>query len=133
YDLWLRYVAVSEEAKRDGYRRALTAIVVEGDSSTARVVRTELDRALPRLLGRDVPVASAGRPGGALVVGTPTSWRVVAGLGLAARLAALGREGYVIRSARIGGHAATVVASAGDAGTLYRPFHLPRLPHTRPP
>src|SRR5262249_50282942 len=89
YDLWLRYVPVFDGAKRDEYRRVLTAIVVEGQSPTANVVRTELTRALPRLLGRDVPVASAVRSAGALLVGTPSSSRLVAGLGLEDALSAL--------------------------------------------
>jgi alpha-glucuronidase len=130
YDLWLRYVEVSDRERRDEYRRALTSVVVDGESPTAKVVHTELTRALPRLLGRDVPVATAIRAPGALLVGTPSSSHLVAGLGLEDALAALGPQGYVIRSLRVGGHAATVVAAEGDAGTLYGVFHLLRLLQT---
>jgi alpha-glucuronidase len=104
YDLWLRYVPVADVTQRDDYRRAL-----------------------PRLLGRDVPIATAVRTDGTLVVGTPSSSRLVASLGLGERLAALGPEGYVVRSIRVGGHTATLVASPRDAGTLYGVFHLLRL------
>jgi alpha-glucuronidase len=130
YDLWLRYVEVPDRARRDEYRRALTGVVVDGESPTAKVVRTELTRALPRLLGRDVPVATAVRAPGALLVGTPSSSRLVGGLGLEGALAALGPQGYVIRSLRVGSHEATVVAAEGDAGTLYGVFHLLRLLQT---
>src|SRR5262245_59127847 len=39
YQLWLRYPPVADTAKRDEYRRAFAALVVEGRSSTSRVVR----------------------------------------------------------------------------------------------
>jgi alpha-glucuronidase len=57
----------------------------------------------------------------------------VAGLGWDQDLAALGDEGYVIRSARMGGHAVTVIASRGEVGPLYGVFHLLRLMQTEQP
>ena len=75
-------------------------------------------------------VAEAVAADGALVVGTPATSPLVAGLGWAKDLAPLGPEGYLIRSTRVGGHAATVIASSGEAGTLYGAFHLLRLMQT---
>jgi alpha-glucuronidase len=65
-----------------------------------------------------------------LVVGTPATSPLVAGLGWAKDLSPLGPEGYLIRSTRIGGHAVTVVASSEEAGALYGAFHLLRLMQT---
>ena len=45
----------------------------------------------------------------------------------------LGREGYLIRSVVIDGHAATVIAANGDIGVLYGAFHFLRLLQTRQP
>ena len=55
---------------------------------------------------------------------------MIAALGWTDRLTTLGDEGYLIRSTTIGGHAATVIASTGDAGALYGAFHFLRLIQT---
>ena len=70
---------------------------------------------------------------GALLVGTPASSPSIAGLGWQPRLKALGDEGYVIRSATVGGHRTIVIASQGEIGTLYGAFHFLRLIQTRQP
>jgi alpha-glucuronidase len=67
------------------------------------------------------------------VVGTPTSSPAIAALGWQQMLAALGTEGYLIRSTTIGGHPVTAIASAGEAGTLYGTFHFLRLIQTGRP
>jgi alpha-glucuronidase len=130
YDLWLRYPPVADAAKREDYRKRLAAIVVGGDSPTARVVRTELGRGLRGLLGVEPAAADGVRAEGTLLVGTPSSSALVAQLGLASELAPVGPEGYVIRSLRVGGHPATVIASLGETGTLYGTFYLLRLVQT---
>jgi alpha-glucuronidase len=131
YDLWLRYVRVENEAERSAYRKATSAIVVEGDSPTAVVIRDELRRGLSGLLGGETPVAAVVRADGAIVVGTPATSPLVAGLKWVEPLARVGPEGYLIRSTRIGGHSVTVIASEGAAGTLYGTFHFLRLMQTR--
>src|SRR5260221_14703639 len=73
YDLWLRYPRVESEAERGTYRKAASAIVVEGDSPTAVVIRDELRRGLSGLLGGETPVAAVVRADGAIVVGTPAT------------------------------------------------------------
>ena len=132
YDLWLRYAPVENGQQRARYRASLKSIVVQGDSRTAALIRAELERGLGRMLG--TPASPAARvQGGAIVVGTPSSSPLVAGLGWDKDLAALGDEGYVIRSTRIGAHAATVIASGGEIGALYGTFHLLRLLQTEQP
>jgi alpha-glucuronidase len=132
YELWLRYRPV-DDALQGAYRQAISAIVVQQPSTTGRVVRSELQRALKGLLGADVPAADSVRSPGALLVGTPASSPLVARLGWHGRLKALGDEGYVIRSTTVGGHQAIVIASQGEIGTLYGAFHLLRLIQTRQP
>ena len=132
YDLWLRYRAV-DETWRSAYRQALSAVVVQQSSPTGQAVLSELQRGLRGLLGADVPAAGSVQSAGALLVGTPASSPLIAGLGWQARLKALGDEGYVIRSATVGGHGAIVIASQGEIGTMYGAFHLLRLIQTRQP
>lgn len=131
YDLWLRYVRIENPADLARYRAAASAIVVQDPSPTGQVVRAELQRGLGGLLGSPPPLADTVRTDGAVVVGTPKSSTLVASLGWSEALAALGPEGYLIRSTRLSGHTVTVIASEGSVSTLYATFHLLRLIQTR--
>lgn len=127
YDLWLRYPLVSEPARLEACRAAVTGIVAPVSSPTGDVAVAELRRGLAGLLGARVPAADGVRTDGAVVLGTPRTSRAIAALGWSADLERLGDEGYVIRSTRIGGRRATVIASKGDSGVLYGTFHFLRL------
>jgi alpha-glucuronidase len=130
YDLWLRFPPIKDDSGRRAYAKAATALVSQGTSATARVARAELSRGLRGLLAVEVAPAAAVRADGAIVIGTPSGSPLVAGLNWAPSLTRLGREGYVIRSARVSGHAATVIASAGEVGVLYGVYHYLRLLET---
>jgi alpha-glucuronidase len=132
YDLWLRYGPIADAAARDAYRRQATAVVVQERTPTADAIRKELQGGFQGLLGTAVSAGEQPRSG-AIVVGTPEGSALVRALGWGERLRALGDEGYLIRSARIGEHPVTVVASQGRAGTLYGAFHLLRLVQTGQP
>ncbi|MET0411472.1 MAG: alpha-glucuronidase family glycosyl hydrolase [Polyangiaceae bacterium] len=129
YELWLRYPRVADEARLSAYREQLTAIVgPAGDATLARAIE-ELQRGLSGLLGREVPVgATPGR--GALIVGTAQGSPLVRELGLEARLARLGAEGFLIESTTVRGAPATIVAASSSIGVLYGAFHLLRLLQT---
>src|SRR3954463_14935005 len=117
YDLWLRYrpMAVSALAP---YRPGATAIVAEGTSATLDAARDELVQGLSGLLDKKVTVGPV--KDGAVVIGTPASSPLVAGLKLPLR--PLGSEGYLIRSASLSGHPVTVIAANSDIGVLYGSF-----------
>jgi alpha-glucuronidase len=118
YRLWLRYDPI-ETPQRAAYSRAASELVVEGDSATIRAARSELVRGLSGLLGRPQPVAQRVDRDGAIL--------------LARRNVPTGEEGYVIRSTRVNGHAATLIAANGDRGLLYGAFAYLRLLQTRRP
>ena len=132
YRLWLRYDLLPRNAV-DAYRAQVTSVVVQGQSPTLDAVRTELVAGCSGLLGGTVPLAEKVERDGAVVVGTPNSSPLVNGLGWARQLAALGPEAFVIRTVKLGPHAATVIASAGEAGALYGAFHFLRLMQTLQP
>jgi alpha-glucuronidase len=133
YDLWLRYALVTDPAPRAAYRHAVTAIVVQPRSPTSAVIAAELTRGLRGLLGVEVPRIGRPQSDGAVIVGTPSASPLIAALGWTDALARVGDEGYVIRSANVGGRAATVIASTGEAGALHGAFHFLRLIQTRQP
>ena len=126
YDLWLRYRAMETSAQSQ-YRPLAGVIVSQGASPTLDAARAELIKGLSGLL--DKPIGAGPVADGAIVIGTPASSILIAGLKLP--LASLGREGYLIRSAVLGGHAVTVIAANNDIGVLYGSFALLRLIQTR--
>ncbi|HEY9285945.1 MAG TPA: alpha-glucuronidase family glycosyl hydrolase [Pyrinomonadaceae bacterium] len=132
YRLWLRYDPLPRASISD-YRRRVTSVVVEGRSATLDAARAELVAGCAGLLGGSVPVAGGVDRDGAVVVGTPRRSPLVARMGWGRRLSSLGPEGFLIRSAKIGPHRVTVIASEGDAGVLYGVFHFLRLMQTLRP
>jgi alpha-glucuronidase len=127
--LWLRYDAVEAPA-RAAYSRTVRSLVLQGASPTLLAARGELNRGLSGLLNRRIPLRSVAGEG-ALIVGTPRSSAIVAGLRLP--LAEMGEEGYLIRSVHIGSRHVTVIAANSDVGALHGAFALLRLIQTRRP
>jgi len=133
YDLWLRYRLVADAQRLGEYRAALSHLVVEGDSPTLRAARDELTVGLGRLLGTEVRRADRIRGDGAIIAGTPRTSRLVAALPLADDLRRAGAEGFVLRTLRVSGRQATVIAANREVGVLYGSFALLRLLQTDRP
>ena len=134
YRLWLRYDLIADTSVRTANASALTSLIARDDSPAERVVVAELTRGLSGLLGAAPARAMSVTSDGTLIVGTPARVPALQSVpGLETRLDALGPEGYVIRSVRVAGRRATVVASRGEQGTLYGTFHLLRLLQTGRP
>jgi alpha-glucuronidase len=129
YRLWLRYDVLPNRVI-DAYLPRVTSVIVPAGSATFGAIRTELVDGCSGLLGRPVPTASDVDRDGAVVVGTPTSSRIVAGLGWSRQLAGLGPEGFRICSMKVGRYCVTVIASEGELGALYGAFHFLRLVQT---
>jgi alpha-glucuronidase len=127
YDLWLRYRAV-EAPWGSRYRAFATELVA---SACDEAAAHELQRAIMGLLGSSPGLVPQADRDGAILLGTPDSSQAIADLHLDLR--SLGREGYVIRSIRVHGHRASVIAANSDAGVLYGAFHFLRLMQTRRP
>jgi alpha-glucuronidase len=130
YELWLRYVAVSDPARLTEYRSTLTSLLIEGTSPTLEATRRELRLGLKGLLALEVPESAALKGKGALILGTPRSSRTISALSWDAALRGLGPDGFLIRSIQVGGVAATVITANTDTGVLYGAFHLLRLIQT---
>ncbi|WP_429002062.1 alpha-glucuronidase family glycosyl hydrolase [Xanthomonas sacchari] len=125
--LWLRYLPLQGAARADGDTR-LDEVVAPARTPTQRVARDELVRGLTGLLGR-APAARAAASGDhAVMLGTPQSSPALAPF--REEIASLGEEGYLLKRARIDGHAVVLVAGRRDIGVLYGVFHLLRLLQT---
>ncbi|HEX5184414.1 MAG TPA: alpha-glucuronidase family glycosyl hydrolase [Allosphingosinicella sp.] len=130
YRLWLRYDPV-EAPRRAAYAANATEIVAPGTGPIARSARDELQRGLTGLLARPIAIGAAADRDGAILLATPHDSAAIAALHLPLR--SLGEEGYLIRSLRIGGHRATLIAANDDRGLLYGAFAFLRLIQTRRP
>jgi alpha-glucuronidase len=133
YDLWLRYAPIQDRTLRDAYVKAVSSIVVHSKSQTGQIILAELQRGLNGLLRVRLPESAAVTKDGALLVATPSGSDAIAGLKWEEALARTGDEGYLVRSASVAGHRATVIASRTDVGALYGAFHFLRLIQTGQP
>jgi alpha-glucuronidase len=128
--LWLRYEPVRPGPHLEEYRALLSAVEVDGASATLRAARDELLRGLSGLLAQ--PVSMANSEG--LLAGTPKSSPLIARLGLEARLAELGDEGFLLLCMKSApGRRRLILAANSDLGVLYGAFHLLRLVATEQP
>jgi alpha-glucuronidase len=131
--LWLRYDPIADPARRLACRAVITSLAVAPTSPTLRAAADELQTGASGLLGISVPLVANVRTDGAVIAGTPQSSPEIAALEWKERLAAIGNEGFLIRSARVGSHAVTVIAANTDIGVTYGAFHFLRLIQTGAP
>ncbi len=127
YDLWLRYRPV-EAPWAMRYRSFATEMVAAPDANLAA---QELLRGMAGLLDATPPGARRVTRDGAIVLGTSGA---AAEFGAPlADLMTLGSEGYLIRSIKVNGHRATLIAANSNIGLLYGAFGWLRLMQTRQP
>jgi alpha-glucuronidase len=127
YDLWLRYVKVSDTTLLSSYKNVFSQIVIQGSSATMTAAGNELINGVQGLLGQTVQKQTVVTADGAIVVGTPSNSSIISGLGLSVDK---NREAYSIVSTKSGNFSIIAVASEGETGVLYAVFHLLRLMQT---
>ncbi|HET7267560.1 MAG TPA: alpha-glucuronidase family glycosyl hydrolase [Oleiagrimonas sp.] len=130
YDLWLRYHPLPTTLA-DNYQPRVSQLIVGKATPTRKATRSELLRGLGGLLGKAPPLVDSVTRDGTIVVGTTSSSPLIANLHL--DLDGLGKEGYLIRSMRVNGHAATVIAGNTDIGVLHGAFRFLRQLQTGQP
>jgi len=131
YRLWLRYDRLPEK-QAAAYHSQIKSLFVSGNSPTFAAIRDELENGLSGLLGKKY-VPSGNPNGSALIVGTPQTSALIAGLKIENQLSALGSEGFVVRSVKIKNRNSIVIASNGEIGALYGAFHFLRQIQTLQP
>jgi alpha-glucuronidase len=122
YDLWLRYRPVHGARQAALAAQARSIVLKAHASPTVDAAVAELQRALEGTLGHAAPRGEA-LADGALVLATPAALAATPALAaLKLPLAALGTEGYLLRSTRIDGRRLTLIAANTDIGLLYGAF-----------
>ncbi|XXY49047.1 alpha-glucuronidase family glycosyl hydrolase [Sorangium sp. So ce269] len=124
-DLWLRYPKLPIPGRLAEYQAAFKSVVKSGSGASLDIAEAELVKGLSGLTGGAVETAAAVEGPGAVVIGTATA-SLIKDLPLAARLGALGPEGYVVETADVGGQSVIAVAGNTEVGVLYGTFALLR-------
>jgi len=113
------------EARLAEYQAGLKQVVKVGTGPSIDAAADELALGLSGLEGTPVAIG-ATVDAGSLLVGTIAD-EPIKSLALAARVPAVGPEGYVVEAAEVDGKAVTVVAANTPVGALYGSFALLRL------
>jgi len=123
YDLWLRYRPLERAAQQRVQAQARSIVLPGAPSATTDAALSELNRGLAGMLGR-APASSTRISDGALLLATPARLPSLATNDAAMRadLAALGNEGYLLRTSRVQGRQVTLIAANSDIGLLYGAF-----------
>ncbi|AUX21900.1 alpha-glucuronidase [Sorangium cellulosum] len=127
--LWLRYPELPIPERLAEYQAAFKRVVKSGSGASLDIAEAELVKGLGGLTGGAVETGAAVEGPGAVVIGTATA-DLIKDLPLAARLGALGPEGYLVEAADVGGQPAIVVAGNTEVGVLYGAFALLRHAQT---
>ncbi|WP_081426956.1 alpha-glucuronidase family glycosyl hydrolase [Sorangium cellulosum] len=124
-DLWLRYPQVPIPGRLAEYQAAFKRVIKSGSGASLDIAEDELVEGLSGLTGGTVDTGAAVEGPGAVVIGTATA-DIIKGLPLAARLGALGSDGYLVETADVGGQPVIAVAGNTEVGVLYGTFALLR-------
>ncbi|WP_437815468.1 alpha-glucuronidase family glycosyl hydrolase [Sorangium sp. So ce1078] len=124
-ELWLRYPKLPIPGRLAEYQAAFKRVVKSGTGASLDIAEAELVKGLSGLTSGTVETGAAVEGPGAVVIGTATG-DIIKDLPLAARLGALGPEGYLVETADVGGQSVIVVAGNTEIGVLYGTFALLR-------
>ncbi|SHI59514.1 alpha-glucuronidase family glycosyl hydrolase [Pseudozobellia thermophila] len=127
YNLWLPYSKISESPVLKEYTDITKTISLPGASQTLQIARTELNRALKKMLGAPPSVATSLRADPTLLIGTkdllpPELQKMVND-----DLSRAGDEGFVIKSVKHRKKKILLISANGDIGILYGVFRFLNL------
>lgn len=134
YRLWLRYEPIADSKCLEQYRKSVSQVVLPKSFQDGDVVRRELQSGLSGLLGME-PSAFTEEIShdGTLVIATADTAGLISEVIQSSDLESCGPEGFLIRSMKIKGHSAIVIAAKTRPGVLYGVFHFLRLMQTLQP
>lgn len=129
YDLWLRYPKVDNAKLAKEYLGVNKNILFPANTEVLQAAKKELAMGLEGMLNIELNEQSKFS-GKSLVIGTPESNELIAGMSLANELKQLDDEGYIIRTVTHNKKTVNVIAAKKDIGVLYGVYHYLRLMQT---
>lgn len=129
YDLWLRYVKIDNAKLAKEYLVVNKNIHFPANTEVLQAAKKELATGLEGMLNIKLNEQSK-ISGKSLVIGTPASNELIAGMSLANELKQLDDEGYIIRTVTHNRKTVNVIAAKKDIGVLYGVYHYLRLMQT---
>ena len=133
YELWLRYRPITDQSLLQQYRSVTAYIDQLATGPTANSITDELTRACKGMLGQSPAVANSITADGTILIGTRKASKDIQGAIDASHFSSLGDEGYILKSAAIGGHPTTIITANTERGLLYGAFALIKLMQLRQP
>ena len=133
YRLWLRYDRIEDQLILKEYKKNIQAVVLERKSPTLQIAEDEVVLALKGLLGINPVLSNSIKHTGTILIGTPESSPLIAGLNITDKLSGLGTEGFLILTVTILGKKSIIITANKEAGVLYGAFYFIRLLQTRQP
>lgn len=130
YDCWLRYKPVENKSLLLSYKQVITALKVNGNTLTINAAREELLIGLKGLLGSGIPVRSAIKTNGTIIISNVAN-PDLQNISLKNDLQKTGAEGYIIINRTINEKKCILITANTDIGVLYGVFHFLRLLQTQ--
>ena len=122
YDLWLRYVPISDAKLLGEYQKQIKGLAIYGNSATIQAATEELNKGLSGLLGKTPPLSKTGN----IIIGTTKNIGLKDDIVSEKTIQNIGNEGYTLVSKKENIY---IVANT-DIGVLYGVFHFLRLIQT---
>lgn len=129
YRLWLRYERLPDTDLVKRYTQQIKTVAILSDSPTGRVITTELQSALPALLGKAFSFQKEINQGSLVIARADTPELTT--LAIHDQLKTINQDGYLILTTSIQGKKVTLITAHRDAGLLYGTFHFLRLLQTK--
>lgn len=122
YDLWLRYVPISDAKLLGEYQKQIKGLAIYGNSATIQAATEELNKGLSGLLGKTPPLSKTGN----IIIGTTKNIGLKDDIVSEKAIQNIGNEGYTLVSKK----GNIYIVANTDIGVLYGVFHFLRLIQT---
>ena len=129
YNLWLRYYKIDNGNLLLQYSSRISGIQFNNTTATLKVAKEELEIGLQGLLAKKIP-DQINIVNGSIIAGTPSSSAFISASFKNKELSDLGKEGFIIRTAKSNQKNITIITANTDVGVLYGVFHFLRLLQT---
>lgn len=123
YDLWLRYAKIENQDLADTYRDFFESIYVPQGGETFEVLKAEMNKALPSMLGKKVNFSTDNDKARTQII-LKSAIDSKLNKKLKIDWSRLGNEGYALKTIKYKGKQRLFVLANTEIGALYGVFHL---------